>query len=50
MLKRNCLTDKKKKKKSDIDKKKQTIASLIEKELKDNNQINKLSSSFYENP
>lgn len=37
MLKRNCLQDKKKKKKSDIDRKKQTITALIERELKENN-------------
>lgn len=37
MLKRNCLQDKKKKKKSDIDRKRQTVAQLIERELKENN-------------
>tara|TARA_B110000285_G_C15092288_1_gene599793 strand:+ start:1131 stop:1262 length:132 start_codon:yes stop_codon:yes gene_type:complete len=37
MLKRNCLQDKKKKKKADIDRKRQTISSLIEKELKEAN-------------
>lgn len=37
MLKRNCYQDKKKKKKLDIDRKRQTIAQLIEKELKENN-------------
>lgn len=37
MLKRNCLQDKKKKKKSEIDRKKTTIGSLIEKELKEQN-------------
>jgi hypothetical protein len=37
MLKRNCLQDKKKKKKQDIDRKRQTITQLIEKELKEDN-------------
>lgn len=37
MLKRNCLQDKKKKKKSDIDRKRQTVSQLIERELKENN-------------
>lgn len=37
MLKRNCLQDKKKKKKSDIDRKRQTVAQLIERELKEHN-------------
>ena len=37
MLKRNCLQDKKKKKKADVDRKRQTITSLIEKELKEAN-------------
>jgi len=37
MLKRNCLQDKKKKKKTDIDRKRQTVAQLIERELKENN-------------
>lgn len=37
MLKRNCLQEKKKKKKNDIDKKRLTIASLIERDLKDAN-------------
>ena len=37
MLKRNCLQDKKKKKKSDIDRKRQMVAQLIERELKENN-------------
>lgn len=38
MLKRNCLQDKKKKKKADIDRKRQTISALIEREIKDGNQ------------
>ena len=37
MLKRNSLQDKKKKKKNDIDKKRQTISQLIERELKESN-------------
>lgn len=37
MLKRNCVQDKKKKKKTDIDRKRQTISQLIERELKENN-------------
>lgn len=40
MLKRNCLQDKKKKKKNEIDRRKTTIGSLIEKELKEHNQKN----------
>ena len=37
MLKRNSLQDKKKKKKNDIDRKRQTICQLIERELKESN-------------
>jgi hypothetical protein len=39
ILKRNCAQDKKKKKKQDIDRKKQTVISLIERELKDQNTV-----------
>ena len=37
MLRRNCLQDKKKKKKTDIDKKKSTMSNLIEREIKEQN-------------
>lgn len=39
MLKRYCIQEKKKKKKNEIDKRKQTISGLIEKELRDSNQV-----------
>lgn len=48
MLKRNCLQDKKKKKKSDIDRKRQTISALIERELKENNS-RKIASELQNN-
>ena len=37
MLKRHCLQDKKKKKKGDLDRKKATVAQLLERELRDAN-------------
>lgn len=37
MLKRNCLQDKKKKRKAEIDKKRHTITQLIERDIKDQN-------------
>ena len=37
MLKRNCIQDKRKKKKTDIDKKRIFLTGLIEKELKSQN-------------
>jgi hypothetical protein len=37
MLKRNCIQDKRKKKKTDIDKKRTFITGLVEKELKSQN-------------
>lgn len=37
MLKRNCLQDKKKKRKAEIDKKRHTISQLIERDIKDQN-------------
>lgn len=40
MLKRNCLQDKKKKKKAEIDKKKQIITQLIERDIKEQNTEN----------
>jgi len=39
MLKRNCIQDKRKKKKTDIDKKRTFITGLVEKELKSQNII-----------
>lgn len=38
MLKRYCLQEKKKKKKSEIDRKRVTVSQLLERDLKDNNQ------------
>ena len=37
MLKRHCLQDKKKKKKGDLDRKKVTVAQLLERELREAN-------------
>lgn len=37
MLKRNCTQEKKKKKKAEIERKKQILSQIIEKELKENN-------------
>ena len=37
ILQRNCLQDKKKKKKGELDRRKTTIGQLIEKELKEQN-------------
>jgi len=44
MLKRNCLQDKKKKKKNEIDRKRTTIGQLIEKELKEQNHKTKATN------
>ena len=38
MLKRHCLQDKKKKKKGDLDRRKGTVAQLLERELREMNQ------------
>jgi hypothetical protein len=37
MLKRNCLQEKKKKKKSEIDRKRELISKVLERDLKDAN-------------
>lgn len=39
MLKRNCIQDKRKKKKADIDKRRTYLTVLIEKELKSQNEL-----------